>query len=111
MSAETAVILSALAHAGQDSVEEAQQAFRDGVERLPENVRSSLGFQPEEQGFRALDAALDRAARSLPAIKEKILDACVHVALADGTVTLEEGEMLRAVAHVMGCPVPPFLSN
>jgi hypothetical protein len=26
---------------------------------------------------------------------------------ADGTVTSEESELLRAIAAVLGCPVPP----
>ena len=109
--ADVSTILSALAHAGQDTLEEARHAFDVGVERFPEADRGAFSFQPEEAGFRNLDAALDRVACAQPAIKEQVLEACVHVALADGTVTVEEGEMLRAVAHVMGCPVPPLLAN
>jgi len=111
VAADVSIILSTLAYAGQDSVEAASNAFQVGLERLPQKSRGAVVFQPAETGFRALDSALDRVARTTPNIKEQVLDASVHVALADGTVTVEEGEMVRAVAHAMGCPVPPLLAK
>ena len=50
---------------------------------------------------------LDAAA---PPLKRQILNACAACIGADGRVTLEEGELLRAVADALGCPVPPLQS-
>ena len=50
---------------------------------------------------------LDAAA---PPLKHEILNACAACIGADGRVTLEEGELLRAIADSLGCPMPPLQS-
>ena len=53
-----------------------------------------------------MDAALDKlAVCSLP-IKKRLLVATAHVIAQDGTVTVEEGEMYRALAATLDCPMP-----
>ena len=37
------------------------------------------------------------------------LDACAGCIAADGRATVEEGELLRAVADSLDCPMPPLL--
>jgi hypothetical protein len=46
----------------------------------------------------------------VPPLKRQILSACAACIGADGRVTVEEGELLRAVADALGCPVPPLQS-
>jgi len=55
-----------------------------------------------------LDAALRRLELATPALKRKVLQACVTCVLADGKVSVEEGELLRIVADAMDCPMPPL---
>ena len=59
--------------------------------------------------FGAVDAALDRLETAVPVAKKRFLDAAAHCVMADGRVTLAEGELLRGVADALGCPLPPFL--
>ena len=101
------VVLSVLAHAGQDRLEDIQRAFQAGAEgRL---VQAAL--LPREQcTLRAFDAALAQLAESSPNVKRDVIAAVTACIAADGRVTLEENELLRATAAVLACPVPPSLA-
>jgi hypothetical protein len=46
-----------------------------------------------------------------PSVKKRVLDACAVCIAVDGTVTVEEGELLRAVADALDCPMPPLLGT
>lgn len=50
-----------------------------------------------------------KLARAAPALKRRILLACGLVIAADGRIEVRELEMLRAVADVLDCPIPPFV--
>ncbi len=65
---------------------------------------------PKPSGLGALDRALDRLGRGSLGVKQRVLRACATLVLADREVTIEEGEMLRAIADVLDCPIPAFLS-
>ena len=59
---------------------------------------------------KSLDRALNELDAAAPPLKRRILAACAACIGADGQVTLEEGELLRAIADSLGCPVPPLQS-
>jgi Zn-dependent protease with chaperone function len=103
-------LLSCLARHGQPDEAGAQRAFAAGADRL--RLPASLGLLPEGDAcaFDAVAAALDRLRGTVPRVREQILDACAHCVLADGTVTLEEAELLRVVADGLDCPLPPFIT-
>ena len=61
-------------------------------------------------GLRAVDAALEVLATAAPPLKKQILEACAACICVDGSVTVEEGELLRAVSDCLGCPMPPLLA-
>jgi len=105
------VVLSALAYAGEDTPEGAARAFRAGV-----NALGWSGVQPAlaaagTVGLREIDAALEELARAAPQLKKQILQACAACICVDGTVTIEEGELLRAVSDSLGCPMSPLLAT
>ena len=100
-------LLGALAAWGEVSEDEARRAFAAGASKL--GVASASMPAGEAAGFQAVDNALGELARSAPAVKRQILDACVSCVGADGKVTVVEAELLRAVADSLGCPIPPFL--
>ena len=57
----------------------------------------------------AFDASLGQLTQASPAVKRELLAAAVACIAADGKTTLEEDELLRAIAAAMGCPVPPVV--
>ena len=104
-------LLSALAWAGAANPAAAQRAFEAGAQRLLTPGAAGLGLMPaEDAGFGTLDAALDRLPGAPLRLRLILVDACAHVALADGTVTAEQAQLLRSVADALDCPIPPFIA-
>ena len=101
-------LLSCLAYWGADEMPEAQAAFDKGWARLGEGGKA--GPMPlNEAGLAAFDAALNKLETVSLQGKRKIIEAATACIGADGRVTAEEAEMLRAVADALDCPLPPFL--
>ncbi len=100
---EIAVVLSALAHL---SAKDSASAFAEGAAQIPV-IRDQLALlAPVASGLEQVDAALDKLAASSLPIKQRVLVAAGHVIAADGTVTVEEGELYRALAATLDCPMP-----
>ncbi len=105
---EISVLLSALAHFGNEGPTAAQTAFAKGAERLTLDPGRMALAAREACTLAALDGILEKLAASAPGVKRRILDACAHTVAADGTVTVVEAELLRAVSASLDCPMPPF---
>ena len=102
-------VLGALAHIGSAQPVDADRAFGMGVQALswPDVDRS---LPTRDLDLQALDQALNELDAASPPLKRQILNACAACIGADGRVTPEEGELLRAVADALGCPMPPLQS-
>jgi Zn-dependent protease with chaperone function len=101
--AEFAVVLSALAHL---TPKESSAAFAQGAAQIPV-IRDELALvPPAECGLEQVDAALDKLALASAAIKQRLLVAAGHVIASDGMVKTTEGELYRALAATLDCPMP-----
>lgn len=105
---ECEVLLSVLAFAGQQEEQAAEAAFMAAKEFLELNMgmqyRHKLGANTG-----SLEKALDKLNNLKPLEKPKLLKAMVRCINADGKVTAEESELLRAVGSLLDCPIPPLL--
>jgi Zn-dependent protease with chaperone function/uncharacterized tellurite resistance protein B-like protein len=101
---DIAIVLSTIAHAASATT---QRAFECGRVQLPVLAKNLPLLPPEQCGFGKLDAALDRLALATPPIKQRVLVAVAHAAGADGDISVEEEELLRAVSAALDVPVPP----
>ncbi len=107
---ECAQLLSTLAREGNEDEEAAKRAFELGRARLKGVDPAAVPFlPPEECRLRDLDAALDKLATVTPRFKRPILEAAGACIAADKQVTVEEGEIFRGIADILGCPMPPLL--
>ena len=97
-------VLSTLAYAGQDTREAAAAAFGQAVALLG---KEAAILSREQCTLSALDDALKQLAQAFPKLQKVVLHACVACIAADGEVTVREAELLRAVAGMLNCPVPP----
>jgi Zn-dependent protease with chaperone function len=98
------IVLSTLAHVGQKDPAAVLRAFQAGVGGRP----GQLDLLPREQcTLRTFDAALSELASASPRVKREIITAATACIAADDKVTLEESELLRAVAALLACPIPP----
>jgi hypothetical protein len=120
---EIAVLLSALAWAGAVQSPEqadgtvdadaalADAAFRDGANQITLIAARLSLLSPERCEFARVDAALDRLAGASFPIRQRLLLACAHTVSHDRQIRAEEGELLRAFADALGCPMPPLLDE
>lgn len=106
---DCSVVLSALATAGSANSDEAEKAFQAGVPHLQAKSEVPHLLPREECGLKQLDTALDRLALATPQIKKKMIEACVQIVGADGVIKQREAELLRAIAEMLDCPIPPFV--
>jgi hypothetical protein len=104
---QCSVLLSTLARAGSRSEAELRAAFEQGASSL-RGIEPVL-LAPDRCGLSALDAALERLAQASPSCVQQLLTACAACIAADHKVTRSEGELLRAIADSLACPMPPLL--
>jgi len=77
----------------------------------------ALGLPPrridprETCSFAGLDAALEDLDGSRPPGKRRLLEAAAACLEADLVATVNEVELLRAVAASIGCPMPPLVAQ
>ena len=107
LSEPCAVVLSILAHAGSSSEASIRSAFETGASRLS---GIDIALLPRERaGLRELDRALETLAEADPTARQQLLMACAACVASDRQVTQAEGELVRAIADGIGCPMPPLL--
>jgi Zn-dependent protease with chaperone function len=103
---QISTLLSTLAYASQHDDE---VAFQAGVKHLSEVPVELL---PRETcGVGELDAALRELRHAAPKLRARLVDACSACICADQSVSVEEGELLRAICDMLNCPMPPLLAG
>lgn len=104
--AECQAVLSFLAcrdHAPDSH--EAEMAYAAGARVLG----MSEPFLPEAaQDLKRFGEAIDQLALTYPLAKPGLLKACAYTITADGQVSAAETELLRAIAAILDCPMPPL---
>jgi hypothetical protein len=104
-------LVSALARVGARSESEAERAFNAAVSNLPVPKESLKIAERGAISLSSLHEALDHFAYASPGVKKVIFDACAQCVFFDKTVSIQESELLRAVAYSMDIPLSPFLPN
>jgi Zn-dependent protease with chaperone function len=103
---DLAIVLSALATYSDDDAALRDAAFQAGVAALLLKPGAFPMQRAQTVDFPAVETALERLAEADPPTKQKILQACTAAVQHDGVVRPREAAMLRAVADVLGCPMP-----
>lgn len=102
---EVSVLFSVLARVGTEA-SDADAAFAAGVSELS-------GLNPTmlpagECNFRALDKALMALAKTAPRHRQALLRAAAAIVCHDQIVRVKEAELLRGIADLLDCPMPPL---
>ena len=105
------IVLSALARIGHGSAEDAARAFAAGSTLLGLSGPALKLDQSNSIDLQMIDAALEELAKATPQLKRKVLEASAACIASDGVVTVEEGELLRAISDSLGCPMPPLINQ
>ena len=103
---QIATVLSTVARAGHETQRQAEHAFGLAAAELGKDVSlSPIG----EFTFARFDEALKELAFAAPKVKKRILAACTACIGADQKVTAKERELLRVIAGMLDCPLPPMV--
>ncbi len=105
---ECSMLLATLAHLGHTD-RQAEAAFRAAEPLLP-NVKLTW-LTREQCSLAKLKESLDTLSRVAERHRGRLLDACAEVICADGEVKVPEAELLRGIADLLDCPVPPLIAG
>jgi len=100
-------VVARLGHREGDAT--ARDAYQVGMLALLPNSVDWPDYQPPEKWVAQMDAALDTLDRLPPVAKEALVQALTTTISHDGTVTVSEAELLRAVCAILHCPLPPLV--
>lgn len=106
LSEASATLLAFLARVGETSEVETAQAFADAWSGLPFAPRPL----PAEGSLRDLEGALKKLEQLRPLQKPQLLKALARCIEHDGRISTGEAELMRAVADILDCPMPPLLA-
>ncbi|MFV3305368.1 M48 family metallopeptidase [Pseudomonas sp. NY15181] len=101
-----AVLLAFLARIGETCAAQTEQAFSDAWGGLPFAPRPL----PAAGQLRELEAALKKLEQLRPLQKPQLLKAMARCVEQDGHINVSEAELMRAVADILDCPMPPLLA-
>jgi Zn-dependent protease with chaperone function len=105
---EVSNLISALSHLGHADEAEAKAAFEQAAAAFAAEKILTLRSRGE-CSLKQIGESLDSLAQSSPAVKKRVLNAATISVIADGVITTAEGELLRAIADSLDCPMPPLL--
>ncbi|MFN3712649.1 MAG: M48 family metallopeptidase [Alcanivoracaceae bacterium] len=103
------LVLSLMVHASGARDETAEALFRRASGALLPPGRTLL--PASDCRIEALDAALTDLRDLTPLLKGPMLDGLADVARADGRIQVQEAELLRGIATLMDCPMPPLFPD
>lgn len=108
---EASVLLTCMARAGQADETRARLAFEASVRALPAPAGNVRFLPAAEAGLEAVDDALARLLLAAPALRRRLIDACLKGLLHDGRAADEEVQLLRAIAAALDCPLPAWVEG
>jgi len=103
-------LLSCLAYWGSYDVLDQDQAYRKAVAQLAGDPdRAPAMLARKECSVELVGRALDDVAAATPELKKIVMNACVTCIAADGRTSIEEAELLQAIADALDLPLPPIV--
>ncbi|MEM9644816.1 MAG: M48 family metallopeptidase [Planctomycetota bacterium] len=105
---ELSVLFSTLARIGNTEGQEIARAFQCAASAM--TVELSF-LSPEDCDLGTLNRSLEKLNLTSERLRVQILDACADVICADDVVTVREAELLRGIADLLGCPMPPLIAS
>ena len=102
-------VLSVLTVAGHTDPDQRNTSFEAARSCLEGKVK--VEYMEESVPVGELRTSIGRLARSTLRIRKALLKAASYCVLADDAIEVGEAEMLRALAHAVGVPIPPFLAS
>ncbi len=109
LAAELQLLFSVLTWSSGAEDEEARTLFQRSTHGLLPAGRTLLPLT--HCASHKLGNAVDRLADLSPLLKGPVIDAAADLVLADGKVQVQEAELLRTIAALLECPLPPLFAD
>ncbi|MDZ4199344.1 MAG: hypothetical protein U1E27_08670, partial [Kiritimatiellia bacterium] len=103
---EASILLAGLARQSRQP----ESAYEAALRILFPNSSPVAPPKVQEVGMDRVVRALERLEGAAPAVKRLLMTACAESVSADGEISAGEGELLRAVAAALNCPIPLLLT-
>ncbi len=101
------LLLTMLARVGHQEEEHLQVAFAAAAQHVAD---ASAKLLPIEQcSLSQLEEALGYLRRTSERTRERLLQACTTCVASDHEVKVREAELLRGIADLLDCPMPPLV--
>ena len=107
LESDVRTVLAMIAWSGSRDPEQAERSFRAAAASAGVGNADFPGRT--DCSVAKLDRSLDELQRLRHRDRSKLLEAAVEGICADGHATIEEVELLRALASALSCPMPPVL--
>jgi len=101
-------LLSILAWQGSRDAAAARSAFKKGMQVIDAGTTAAI-LAKEKCSLQLLVQALNSLSQGSLNLKKTVLEACLISISADNVITVNEAELLRAIANSLDCPVPPLI--
>jgi Zn-dependent protease with chaperone function len=107
---ELHLLLSVIAAAGIADPQAQSLAFDEGWNLLSINKTKTF-TKVEYFDYEAFNHALGKLRDLKPQLKASLMNACIHTALADGTLAQNQFALIKGVGATLDCPLPPLGVN
>lgn len=108
---ELQLIFSVMAHSSQCEEDVRNKSYDkviQGFSMAPAGEALKL-LEFKDITPKKLTAAFQRMSQLSPILKRNVLESSADIAMHDGQLKYAEAELLRAIADLMDCPIPPLL--
>ena len=110
LTSELHLLLSVIAAAGIADPQAQSSAFDAGWDLLPTNKTKTF-TTIEYFDYEAFNNALGKLQGLKPSLKAHLMKACIHTALADGTLTQDQFALIKGIGATLDCPLPPLRTD
>jgi len=108
---ELQLIFSVMAHSSQCSEDERNKSYEKVVQSFTavSDGESLKLLDYKEITPKKMTAAFQRLSKLSPILKRSVIESSADIAMHDGQLKYAEAELLRAIADLLSCPLPPLL--
>lgn len=105
---EIRILLTLMARTGTGSARQSEAVFARAMRSFT-NIHLAQAAESYCK-LESMEGVLAKLSGLSPLLKGSLINACADCVLHDGKIRLAEFELLRAVAEVLDCPMPPLIT-
>jgi Zn-dependent protease with chaperone function len=106
--AECGALISCLARVGHSDEGETSGAYQQAMDVIQTSKQKPALLSKSDCSLKVVSSSLEKLSHGSPLVKKALLSSAMTCIAADGKVTVEESELVRAIADSLDCPIPPI---